>query len=268
MSCNNVIVRRLYTEELKPAPGKAPITTEVRHRGNKGMPGVSRTVPSKRRTIRWIKIIAAFLAITFFIAMSIYVWNHLSTTRTTVEARRADIKCELRRRENLIPNLVYAVSKYAVYEQSVFRYVSDARDALKMIQSSQTPRVQANSMLEKTLSGLVALAEEYPDLKATQPIQDLIKEETNTEDRIAEAKKAYNTASEIHNRLRRIFPVRTYALIYGFKVCPYAGLEEDMKVPALNLDMTGRGEDIEEGVRVSVSDPGVTKPGEDRQEYR
>jgi len=263
------LIRNLYAEELKPAAGRTFETGEARQGGKKKKLKTFKTALSERRTIRWIKRIVAVLVVLFVIAESIFQWNRLSAAETAVVARRAGIGRELQRRENLIPNLVYAVSKYAAYEQGVFKYVSDAREALKMIRSSQTPRAQVSSILEKSLSGLVALAEKYPDLKATQSIQDLIKEAANTEDRIAEAKKEYNAANETYNQYRSVFPGTVYKFIYRFKDYPYVGQEEDMKVPVINLNMTGQeqGQGKGQGQGQDVkADPIVTKPGEEGQE--
>jgi LemA protein len=174
-------------------------------------------------------------------------------------ARWADVEREYQRRENLIPNLVYAVSKYASYEQGVFKYVSDAREALKTIRSSETSGTQVSSLLEKTLSRLVALAEEYPDLKATQSIQDLIAEAANTENRIADAKKEYNHECEIYNQYQSVFPGNVFAFIYRFKPLPYIGLEEQVDVPVIDLDVTQGRAAIKGDVEVPANDLNKTE---------
>ena len=94
------------------------------------------------------------------------------------------------------------------------------------------------SDLSKALSGLVALSEEYPDLKATQPIQDLLKEATNTEDRIAEAKQEYNKAAEAYNQYRTIVPGNVFAMLFGFGAAEFIGLDEGVEVPVMDLKMT------------------------------
>ncbi|MHC4655788.1 MAG: LemA family protein, partial [Planctomycetota bacterium] len=111
--------------------------------------------------------------------------------------------------------------------------------------------IQASSLLEKTLSRLVALAEEYPDLKATQSIQDLIKEASNTEDRIADAKKEYNKECEVYNQYLSVFPGNVFAFVYRFKTLPYIGLEEDLKVPVIDLKMREPEAFTEEELMVS-----------------
>jgi len=238
MSRIGAIVRRLYGEELKPAASKAVGTMDERSSRMRRKVTALKNALGKQRIAIWTIRIVVVLVALFVVAESVYQYNLLASWQTKTMARRADVDREFQRRENLIPNLVYAVSKYAAYEQGVFKYVSDARDALKTIRSSETSGIQASSLLEKTLSRLVALAEEYPDLKATQSIQDLIKEAANTEDRIAEAKKEYNAACEIFNQYQSIFPGNVFAFIYRFKCAPYIGLEEDVDVPVIDLDMT------------------------------
>ena len=252
MSRIGAIVRRLYGEELKPAANKATGTRDERPGRMRRKLTALKNALGKRRTVVWVIRIIVVLAALFVVAEAVFQFNRFAAWKTKVMARRADVEREYQRRENLIPNLVYAVSKYAAYEQGVFKYVSDAREALKTIRSSQTAGTGVNSLLEKTLSRLVALAEEYPDLKATQSIQDLIKEAANTENRIAEAKKEYNKVCETYNQYLSIFPGNVFAFIYRFKPLPYIGLE-DVNVPVIDLDMTEPEAVTEEDLDVPVN---------------
>jgi LemA protein len=171
-------------------------------------------------------------------------------------ARRADVEREYQRRENLIPNLVFAVSKYATYEQGVFNDISEARSELMKIQNSGLSQGQMSSLLEKALSRVVAWAEQYPDLKATQSVQDLIFEAGNTEDRVADAKKEYNAACEIYNQYESVFPGNMFAYIYGFKPIEYIGLkEEEVDIPVIDLNITRAG---------TVTDGDTEVPGASR----
>jgi LemA protein len=238
MSRIGAIVRRLYQEELKPAANKAAGTKDERSSRMRRKLTALKNALGKRRTVVWIIRIVVVLVVLFVAAESVFQFNRLVSWHTKVMARWADVEREYQRRENLIPNLVYAVSKYASYEQGVFKYVSDARETLKTIRSSETSGAQVSSLLEKTLSRLVALAEEYPDLKATQSIQDLIAEAANTENRIAEAKKEYNHDCETYNQYQSIFPGNVFAFFYRFKPLPYIGLEEQVDVPVIDLDVT------------------------------
>ena len=191
----------------------------------------------KRRTAVWIIRIVVVLVALFVVAESVFQFNLLVSWHTKTMARQADVEREYQRRENLIPNLVYAVSKYAVYEKSVVKDVAEARTDLMKIRNSEISESQISSLLEKTLSRLIAWAEEYPDLKATQSVQDLIAEASNTEDRIADAKQKYNETCEVYNQYQSTFPGNVFAFIYRFKPLPYVGLE-DVNVPVIDLNMT------------------------------
>ena len=237
MSRIGAIVRKLYGEEVKPVTNNIGAAMNAKTNRKKRRFENFKNALGSRRTVVWIIRIVIVLVVLFIVAESIFQFNRFASWQTKVMARMADIEREFQRRENLIPNLVYAVSRYGAYEQGVFKYVSDAREALKMIRSSETSGTQTSSLLEKTLSRLVALAEEYPDLKATQSVQDLIKEAANTEDRIAEAKGKYNETCEIYNQYLSIFPGNIFGFIYRYKSLPYMGLE-DVNVPVIDLDMT------------------------------
>ena len=251
MSRIGAIVRRLYGEELKPATNNPGGTMDERvSKKKKRKLTAFKKVLSNRRTVVWIIRVAVVLVALVVLAEGVFQFNRLTSWNVVVEARRADLDRELQRRENLIPNLVYAVSKYAAYEQGVFKYVSDARETLKTIRSSATSRTKAGNELEKALSRLVALAEQYPDLKATQSIQDLIKEAANTENRIAEAKEKYNKACEVYNQYRTIFPGNVFAFIYRFGPLPFIGVEEGLKVPVIDLKITEGGGGTKEDVKV------------------
>ena len=242
MSRIGAIVKRLYGEELKYAANAGGITDE----GESGKRSKFMALKEALTKRQWVVRVAVVLVALAVVAEAVFQFNRLTAWHTAAIARRADVDRELQRRENLIPNLVYAVSKYASYEKGVFKYVSDARETLKMIQSPETPRTQISSALEKTLSRLIALAEEYPDLKATQSIQDLIKEAANTENRIAESKGEYNKACETYNRYRTTFPGNVFAFVYRYETLAYIGLREEVEVPMIDLNMTEGGEQARE----------------------
>ena len=187
---------------------------------------------SKRRIFVVIGVILLVLAV---IAEAIFQWNRLSSTSTAATARRAGIERELQRRQNLIPNLVQATAKYALHEQMMFKYVCDARDTLKSMQESGAAKIPAGDELARSMSKLIALAEQYPDLKATQSIQDLIKEASETENRIAQAKNEYHAAAETFNLYCTVFPGNVFMFIYGYKLMPYEGTVESMAVPKIDL---------------------------------
>jgi LemA protein len=253
MSRIGAIVTRLYSADIRPSVNvnKAEAVMNARPTRKEGKLAAFKKALGGRRTVVWAIRIVVVLVVLFLITACIVQFNRFARWHTMVEARWAGVDRELQRRENLIPNLVSAVGRYAAYEQGVFKYVSEVRSELKKIKSSGGLPDQINSMLEKTLSGLVALAEAYPDLKATNSVEDLIKEAANTEDRIADAKKEYNKACESYNRCLIVIPGKLLSNIYGFKASSYIGLGEDVEVPVMDLDMTGQQEGLEENAAVN-----------------
>ncbi|MHC4114391.1 MAG: LemA family protein [Planctomycetota bacterium] len=261
------IVKRLYGEDVKPSANvnKAGVGMNERPSRKENRLTTFKKALGSRRTMVWTIRIVAVLVVLFIVAESIFQYNRFAAWQTKVNARRADVNRELQRRENLIPNIVATVSKYAAYEQGVFKHVSDVRTELKKIKSSKASSAQISSVLEKALSGLIALAEEYPDLKATNSIQDLIREAANTEDRIAEVKKEYNKDCEVYNQYLSVFPGNFFGWVYRYKLAPYIGLEEEVNVPVIDLDMTGRLERIEENAEGNTYDENITKQKIKRQ---
>lgn len=261
MSRIGAIVKKLYGEEVKPVTnniGAAMNAKTNRKKRKKRRFENFKNALGSRRTVVWIIRIVIVLVVLFIAAESIFQFNRFASWQTKVTARRADLDREYQRRQNLIPNLVFAVSRYASYEQSVFKNVSEARSELMQIQNSEISQSRISSVLEKALSRLVALAEEYPDLKATQSVQDLISEASNTEDRIAEAKKEYNKECEIYNQYLSIFPGNIFAFIYRYKPLPYMGLE-DVNVPVIDLNMAEPKKVVEEVVEVPASNLNKTE---------
>lgn len=251
------VVRRLYGQELSPGAG-ARIGTPNKTTGpKKNKIKTIKKALGNRRTAVWCVRIVIAVAVLVLVAEAVFQFNRLASWRTVVWARRADVDRELKRRENLIPNVVSVVSRYAAYEQEVFKYVSDARETLKKIRGSR--QAGTSNVLEQTLSKLVALAEQYPDLKATQSAQDLIKEAANTENRIADAKEKYNKACEIYNQYISIFPGNFFAFIYHHKNIPYIGLTEKVEVPVIDLNIIQQGAGIEQEPEVGTENGNKTQ---------
>ena len=250
MSHLGAIVRRLYGDEVKSLGGNA-----ARKRiGLRRKLEDFNDALSKRPTVLWIVRIAVLLLTFFVVIEGIFQYNRLQAWNTTVKARRADVDRELKRRENLIPGVVALASRYADYERGMFKYISDARGVLQAIKDSQESGTGVSSLLDKALSKLVALAEAYPDLKATQPVQDLISKLSDTEDRIADAKKDYNAAAEQLNQYITTFPGNVFAFVYRCKQAKYISLEENLDVPQINLDVPQIGLDVSKQIPVDVQE--------------
>jgi LemA protein len=138
--------------------------------------------------------------------------------RLNVRANEAwsDITVQLKRRADLIPNLVNTVKGYATHEKGVFEEVTKARAATL---SAQTPveAAKAEGDFQTTMKSLFAVAENYPELKASQNFQELQAELTDTEDKIQASRRFYNGVVRDFNTKRKVFPTNIFASMLGFK---------------------------------------------------
>lgn len=145
-----------------------------------------------------------------------YMYNSLVTLNQQASEAWSDITVQLKRRYDLIPNLVNAVKGYAKHEKSVFDDVTKARsNALGANGVAETAKAEGD--FQKTLKSLFAVAEAYPDLKASQNFQDLQAELTDTEDKIQAARRFYNGVVRDFNTKRTVFPTNIFAGLLGFK---------------------------------------------------
>jgi len=232
MSRIGSIVRLLYGDDVKPS---SSAYTRFRIRM-----AYLNDMFHRQPTLVWVvRIVVLVMALVIAIE-GVFQFNRLQTWSTKVDARRADVDRELKRRENLIPGVVTLAGRYAKYELDMFQYVSDSRTLLQTLKNAQTTGVDVGGMLEKAVSRLMALAEAYPDLKATQPVQDLIDKLAVTEDRIADSKKEYNAACEQFNQYRTTFPGNVFAFAYRYKFIDYIGLDENADLPKVWLDISAQ----------------------------
>lgn len=201
---------------------------------------------SEHNGFAWVLKILLAAAIGTTVWGLIYCYNNYARLDTRSEAYFAQVGVELKRRDNLIPNLVMTAKRYSTHEGAVFRHVSDAREMLTRA-GSVKDKIKAANELDMALSRLLAIFEQYPDLKAIQSIQDLIKELSNTENRIADEKSKYNDVVREFNQLRHTFPTNILGSIFGFNEdLPYIGTSEDLlKTPNVLLEWEGNlpGED-------------------------
>ena len=159
------------------------------------------------------------LLVVIVIVWGIAGYNRLVKLRNQVDASWAQIDVQLKRRYDLIPNLVETVKGYATHERGTLEAVVAARGAA--INVAQTPgvadRAEAENILTQTLGRLFALAEAYPDLKANQNFLALQGELGNTEDKIAYARQFYNSAVQTFNTAVQTLPTNIIAGVGGFK---------------------------------------------------
>ena len=161
------------------------------------------------------------VAVLAFVALSVagmYIGrrNQMVMRYQAVNATWAQVDVVLQRRADLIPNLVETVKGYAAQEQTVFGDIAKARSALL---SAQTPadRIAANSQLDGALGRLLAIAENYPQLKSNENFLRLQDELAGTENRIAVERRRYNEAVQDYNTYVQLFPNNIFARLGGFK---------------------------------------------------
>jgi len=160
-------------------------------------------------------IILAVLVVIILAAVAMY--NGL--VRLNVQSNEAwsDITVQLKRRYDLIPNLVNTVKGYAAHESSVFENVTTAR-ATALSASGVAATAKADGDFQQTMKSLFAVAEAYPDLKASQNFQELQAELTDTEDKIQASRRFYNGVVRDFNTKRKVFPTSVFASMLGFKL--------------------------------------------------
>ncbi len=153
------------------------------------------------------------IAIVVFYFISIY--NTFAGLKVKVKEAWSHIDIQLKRRVDLIPNLVETVKGYAKHEKEVFENVTKARAAL-MGASNATEASQADNMLTGALKSLFAVAEAYPELKAQEGFLHLQKELSDTEDKIAYSRQFYNSVVRDFNSQIVMFPSNLIAQMFGF----------------------------------------------------
>ena len=160
----------------------------------------------------------------------IYLFNRLVALRTRVDNGWSQIDVQLRRRYDLIPNLVETVKGYASHEREVFEHVTEAR-AGAMAAEGVDQQAQAENAITGGLRQLFAVAENYPELKANQNFLALQEELTGTESKIAYARQFYNDQVMRLNTLVRSFPSSLVANAFGFGERPFFEIDEPTRGP-------------------------------------
>lgn len=178
-------------------------------------------------------IVVAILIIGAFYLFFLY--NSLVTAKVRVGEAWSGIDVQIKRRASLIPNLVEAVKGYAKHEKEVFENVTKARSAL-LSASGARETAQAENMLSQALKTLFAVAEDYPDLKASQNFLELQEELSDTETKIAASRQFYNTNVMDYNTKLKVFPNVFVARLFGFKEAEFFEAEEEAReVPKVSF---------------------------------
>ena len=162
--------------------------------------------------LTWILVGIAVLLVIIVVVL----YNSLAATKIRVDEAWSDITVQLKRRLDLIPNLINTVKGYATHEKAVFEKVTEARaQALNAQGVKQT--AQSENQFEQALKSLFAVSEAYPDLKANQNFQQLQAELTDTEDKIMASRRFYNSAARELNIKINTFPSNLIAGLFSFK---------------------------------------------------
>ena len=151
------------------------------------------------------------------VAFVVGIYNALVTLKVRVEEAWSDITVQLKRRADLIPNLVETVKGYASHEKEVFERVTEARSAVvNATQQGPKETAQAENMFEGALKSLFAVAEAYPDLKANENFLQLQNELVDTEDKVQAARRFYNGGVRDLNTKIEMFPSNIIAGMFNF----------------------------------------------------
>jgi len=157
----------------------------------------------------------------------IAIFNSLQTLKIRVDEAWSDITVQLKRRYDLIPNLVESVKGYATHEKEVFENVTNARaNALNAQGQGVKETAKAENQFEQALKSLFAVSENYPQLRATENFQQLQAELTDTEDKIMAARRFYNGSARDLNIKIDTFPSTIIAKLFSFKKRDFFEVED------------------------------------------
>lgn len=178
-------------------------------------------------TIGTLGLIAVLVG---FVIYVVSIYNKLSKFRVRIDEAWSQIDVQLKRRIDLIPNLVEAVKGYAKHEREVFENVTKARAALV---GASNPREAAESenMLAGALKTLFAVAEAYPELKAQEGFLNLQKELSDTEDKVSYSRQFYNSVVKDYNQMLVLFPSNLLAGAFGFTKREFFSITENDRDP-------------------------------------
>ncbi len=186
----------------------------------------------------WIIFGVVLLLIVMAVSAFVGTYNNLQLMDENVNSKWAQVENQLKRRNDLIPNLVATVKGYASHEKEVFSNIADARAKLggAMNNNDMKGIQQGNSDLSNALSRLLLVVERYPDLKADKQFINLQDELAGTENRLAVARKDYNDSVQQLNARIRTFPTSIIAGIIGIKAREYFNTPEaERKVPQVQF---------------------------------
>lgn len=176
-------------------------------------------------SVTTILLIAVGVIILYFLL----VYNSLITAKNRIAEALSQIDVQLKRRTDLIPNLVETVKGFAKHEKELLENVTKARTSL-MTAGSTHEKAEANNILTESLKSLFAVAENYPDLKSSSNFLELQEELSDTENKIAYSRQFYNSNVLDYNNKLQVFPSSIVGGMFGFKPAEYfQASDEDKK---------------------------------------
>jgi LemA protein len=188
-----------------------------------------------------VKITLVVVGILLVIAVAVFGWvigeyNRVIAMDENIKGRWAQVENQLKRRYDLIPNLVETVKGYATHERELFEHIADART--KYFQAGSVgDKIEASQGLERVLSRLLLLREQYPQLKANENFMKLQDSLEGTENRIAVERKRYNDAVQMLNTYVRTFYGRFFAALAGVEKAEYYEVPEaEQEVPRVTFE--------------------------------
>ena len=221
------VVNKLYLKE----PDELRVISKFKRTVNK-----IKTYLIEHEILAWILKIVSIAVVVFVIWGVIHTYNSFSNLRNYCEFFYSRVGVEFKRRQNLVPNLVLCMNEYLIHEKGIMKHVSDARQAISGPGDIRT-KIEATKQMEGALSKLLGIVEQYPDLKASGPVQTLLKELSNTENRIADWKMKYNENANNFNNLLTSFPTNIIGHAFGIRIpIRYISSNEDLvKVGLINF---------------------------------
>jgi LemA protein len=179
--------------------------------------------------------IIAGVAIVLVLVFFMY-YNRFVILNNRIDNSLAQIDVQLKKRADLVPNLLETVKAYAKYEKKVITEVTNARKAM-LGAGTMKEKVKAGNQLQGALKSIFALAENYPNLKANENFLHLQQELSAIEDKVAYARQYYNDSSMSYNNALQVVPAKWFASMYGFTKKDYLQIPaEDRAVPKIKFD--------------------------------
>jgi LemA protein len=198
------------------------------------------------------------VAVGFLVVLIIYLiatYNQLVVMRNNVKESWSAIETELRRRFDLIPNIVETVKGYASHERETLEAVIKARNSAVSNIGSPEALAGSQNVLSNALGRMMALSEAYPQLKANENFNQLQSELTDTETRISQARRFYNANVRDYNSALESFPTVLFAAPLGFKPQVFFGIEDPAAFEPVKVSFDSKADSGSQSIKLKTSSP-------------